>query len=951
VPPIETASQSNANRLQNGALMIQADCPSRETLLRYLQGNFDSSQIDSLEEHVEQCPNCEETVAELEDTNDTLMRHLPLAATGDVEADADAPEWIERLKAGPPTKAVDPSDERMVGGQGESVANRWADGLTSYELLEILGKGGMGVVYRGRHRQLGRPVAVKVVRPKLVSAAEAHRRFDREIRILGGLNHPGIVMATDAGRVGSAAYLVMELIDGVDLARLVRSAGPLNVGEACEVARQIAVALSAAHVAGAVHRDVKPSNVMIDKTGRVKLLDFGLACLIELSSDHGETSLGRLIGTLDYMAPEQAEGIQVQSSADLYGLGATLFYLLAGRPPHASDRNYTLLRQLKALSCEDPPRLADLRLDVPEELSNLVATLLARNPADRPATAAGAADQLAAWANPDAKAELAKLLPTGDRSDDAEAAARSLVELIGSEPREVTGQPSAKEPAAANGGGRRIGRWLLGAAGFAAAVLGIVLLVKTPEGTLRIESEAKNVQVELVDEADCTTTVQIEEGENATQLRAGKYRIRLTGNHDNLMLTPGAVELRRGEERLARITQLPPNVSEKQNAGDGSIPDGSGMPATNEELTRVTIPVEYEDGRPATGAEVTMRMQGTGMQGEPERPVVVTGKADVKGVAFNRGLPYGKYEMTIKVADGGTASWSATLRDILLEFGGSYKQKVVAPAPEKRATVKVQTAFNSGGLKGLRFGNYVVGKGGAFGGGGIGVIWSPEPGKQELRFAHFPVLGNGITSTALSIMLSVTRDVKQPSGFHKSEFDFTAQPGGETLNWHWMRRDDYYSDELIMTEKSVIDPKNYGFQVVYDLKGSEYFSNPREEHGVQYLTFSDPGRTGNPLSLEFPPGKLECVVRAIYGQATAEITQALGLKPQAGREVWLEAKLNGESAWVPRAIDLSDWIHGKDILNPIAHKTLLLKPGETQTIRVASPNAPSVDGSGTKGAK
>jgi hypothetical protein len=301
--PIEFASHLNANCPHNGALMNEAGCPPRETLLRYLQGTFDSSQIDSLEEHLEQCPGFEETVAELEDTNDTLMRHLPLAATGNVEADADAPAWIERLKAGPPTKPPEQSDERIAGGQGKLVANRWADGLTSYELLEVLGKGGMGVVYRGRHRQLGRPVAVKVVRPKLVSAAEAHRRFEREIRILGGLNHPGIVMATDAGRVGSAAYLVMELIDGVDLARLVRSAGPLNVGEACEVARQTAVALSAAHVAGAVHRDVKPSNVMVDKTGRVKLLDFGLACLIELNSDRGETSLGRLIGTLDYMAP------------------------------------------------------------------------------------------------------------------------------------------------------------------------------------------------------------------------------------------------------------------------------------------------------------------------------------------------------------------------------------------------------------------------------------------------------------------------------------------------------------------------------------------------------------------------------------------------------------------------------------------------------------------------
>ena len=169
------------------------------------------------------------------------------------------------------------------------------------------------------------------------------------------------------------------------------------------------------------------------------------------------------------------------------------------------------------------------------------------------------------------------MIPTVDRSDDVQAAARSLAELVGGEPKEATSEPTENEPTVANGNGRRIGRWLLGLAGSAAAVLGIVLLVETPEGTLRIESEAENVQVELVDEADRTTTVQIEEGENATRLRAGKYRIRLAGKHDNLSLTPDAIELRRGEERLARITQLPPDVSEKQNAGGGSRPDEPGM--------------------------------------------------------------------------------------------------------------------------------------------------------------------------------------------------------------------------------------------------------------------------------------------------------------------------------------------------------------------------------------
>src|SRR5262249_55070632 len=146
----------------------------------------------------------------------------------------------------------------------------------------------------------------KVLHPRLTAAVEARQRFDREIRVLGSLHHPGIVMATDAGRIGAASYLVMELIDGIDLARLVRRSGPLSIAETCSVGRDIADAIAAAHRAGVVHRDVKPSNVMIDRTGRIKLLDFGLAHLATLTTDDPETSLGRLLGTLEYMAPEQA---------------------------------------------------------------------------------------------------------------------------------------------------------------------------------------------------------------------------------------------------------------------------------------------------------------------------------------------------------------------------------------------------------------------------------------------------------------------------------------------------------------------------------------------------------------------------------------------------------------------------------------------------------------------
>jgi len=183
---------------------------------------------------------------------------------------------------------------------------------------------------------------------------------------------------------------------------------------------------------------------------------------------------------------------------------------------------------------------------------------------------------------------------------------------------------------------------------------------------------------------------------------------------------------------------------------------------------------------------------------------------------------------------------------------------------------------------------------------------------------------------ALYTTMRVTRDVKQPSS--------------ETLNWQWRRGECYFSKQLIVTDESVIDinENDWDGNVVFDFPQGDYFRNMPKKRGVQYFKFHDLPRADNPLSLALPPGKLECEVRAFWGKATREVIQALGLKPEAGRGVWLEAKLSAESARVARGIDLSDWSRGTD-MNTLAYKTLSLKPGETQVIRVASPAASRVD--------
>ena len=422
-------------------MITTTQCPTDDILRRYAIGDFTDEEGDSIEAHLSECSSCEDILAGFDQTSDSLVRHLPL--TGHQDRNVESSGWLKRLMTGPNhvgRTAANIDQESLISNEPQG-------NFGAYELCGILGQGGMGVVYEARHLQLGKPVAIKVVSPKLIAADDAQRRFDREIQVLGALRHPGIVSATDAGRISGAAYLVMERIDGIDLARLVRRTGPLSIPEACEIGRQIALALAAAHEAQAIHRDVKPSNVMIDREGQVKLLDFGLAHLADSMGSRQETSLGRLLGTLNYMAPEQAEGKPVSPSVDLYGLGATLFFLLIGRPPKSGDQEQTFFAQIRAVTESTAPRLNKIRSDVPEALSDLVASLLENDPEQRFSGAVEAATALEQLTSADSAAlnqlvESAEISPS--RHEDRDAVVQSLSELLGSESAEVL--PTVTEP-------------------------------------------------------------------------------------------------------------------------------------------------------------------------------------------------------------------------------------------------------------------------------------------------------------------------------------------------------------------------------------------------------------------------------------------------------------------------------------------------------------------------
>ncbi|MCE9575721.1 MAG: serine/threonine protein kinase [Deltaproteobacteria bacterium] len=258
--------------------------------------------------------------------------------------------------------------------------------LGNYQILECLGAGGMGAVYLGEHRVLGRRAAIKVLLPELVARQDAVDRFFQEARAIAAIPDPGVVQIFDFGHEAGSAYLVMELLVGESLEGRLTRLGRLPVPDAVRVARQVATTLAAAHAAGIVHRDIKPDNLFLVRdpeaeTGeRIKVLDFGIAKLAGIGGA-SRTSTGVVMGTPLYMAPEQCRGAGgVDHRADIYALGCVLFHAVTGRVPFVAEgAGEVIARHL----FEPAPRAASIAIGLPADLDALIARCLAKSPDER----------------------------------------------------------------------------------------------------------------------------------------------------------------------------------------------------------------------------------------------------------------------------------------------------------------------------------------------------------------------------------------------------------------------------------------------------------------------------------------------------------------------------------------------------------------------------------------
>jgi tRNA A-37 threonylcarbamoyl transferase component Bud32 len=430
---------------------------------------------------------------------------------------------IEQLAAAVPGRESAAADLSFLGPPSEPGS---LGRLDHYEVLEVVGRGGTGVVLRARDTKLLRMVALKVLAGPLAASGTARQRFAREARAAAAVRDDHVVAIHAVRDDAPLPYLVMELIDGCNLEALLRKGGPPEVKEVLRIGIQVAGGLAAAHRQGLVHRDVKPANILLENgVQRVKLTDFGLA---RAADDASLTQTGFIAGTPLYMAPEQAAGEPLGPRADLFSLGSVLYELCTGRPAFRAPTTVAVIRRV----CDEAPRpIREVNPDVPGALCRLIERLHAKTPADRPASAQEVADllsgMLASLQQPDAGEHVGRVPARQARWHRGPrgwlcAAAALLLLFVGLGLSEATGVTDVR---------------------------GTVVRLLSPEGTLVVEVDDPGVSV-AVDGADVVITGA---GAKEIRLKPGQYKVE--ASKDGKVVRRELVTVSRNGRQVVRVSK------------------------------------------------------------------------------------------------------------------------------------------------------------------------------------------------------------------------------------------------------------------------------------------------------------------------------------------------------------------------------------------------------------
>jgi WD40 repeat protein/multidrug efflux pump subunit AcrA (membrane-fusion protein)/protein involved in polysaccharide export with SLBB domain/anti-sigma factor RsiW len=517
-------------------------CPDPAKLKALLDGTLPGSEEAQLQSHVDTCPSCQHSLESLVAGKESWSGAAEQLGRNEQEPEANLERVIEQVK----NEGRDRQEEAEAP-PGEDISLDFLDPpensshlgrLGHYDVFEVIGRGGMGVVLKAFDSVLRRIVAIKVLAPQLATSSAARKRFEREARAAAAVSHEHIVAIHAVEETKGLPYLVMEYIAGVSLQERLDRTGPLELKEILRIGMQTARGLAAAHAQGLVHRDIKPANILLHNgVERVKITDFGLARAID---DASTTQSGYVAGTPQYMAPEQARGETVDHRADLFSLGSVLYALCTGRPPFRAS---TTMAVLKRVSEETARPLAEINPDLPAWLIQIIEKLHAKHPAERFQSAQAVADMLAD--------HLARLQQPSAESGEREA--RSAERMAPRAPRSTLRAPRLSRvaviflPLIAAGlvlteatGLTQIREWAA-----------TVLRISTAEGTLIVEIDDPQVQMTVDGEEIAIHGA----GPQEIRLKAGQHRIQAMKDGKPVPVDKDLVTITRGGKQIVRVQQ------------------------------------------------------------------------------------------------------------------------------------------------------------------------------------------------------------------------------------------------------------------------------------------------------------------------------------------------------------------------------------------------------------
>jgi len=556
----------------------EKNCPNTTTLADYLLGQLEPPTLDECESHIIDCDTCHETLRGLR-AEDTLSEHVADAlfqstASDSFAADLDESDHVRGLvdrllrQTGARTNGPLPAtaDPEILADRAAEVlrcvepdpSNQTLGSIGNYQLTRLIGAGSTGVVFQAIDQKLDRTVALKVLRPSLGSVAR--ERFIAEARLAASIEHPNVVTIYQIDQVDRLAFIAMQWLPGQTLETKLLLAATMAERDVRRIAAEVAAGLQAAHQRQLVHRDIKPANVWISDNDGVKILDFGLARVVD--DDIGLTATGMLAGTPSFMSPEQTKGHELDGRSDLFSLGCMIYRMATGKFAFGAT---SILGTLQSIQHEQPTPPKMVNTDISNDLSDLTMSLLEKQPANRPESAA----------------QVVTMLESERRQWPMKIAGYESTHS-GSEHESQLKPKSNRQ--------RFAGRWW---AFIAASLLGLagwyfspqIIRIATDQGELVIESDDKDVEVQILQGGQVVHVLDTKT-KNSFNIESGEYQIKAAGEGNSFEVTPNSLTMKRGHQTVVSVTkgQSTTQPTDSADINDGTVGDTSAKQANQANL-------------------------------------------------------------------------------------------------------------------------------------------------------------------------------------------------------------------------------------------------------------------------------------------------------------------------------------------------------------------------------